>query len=64
MTDNNNDHKQPMELAILDGCSGCLLDSLLGCLPFSLLIAITIGTIFFYRDSLQHLLYVVFDFIF
>ncbi|MBP0725331.1 hypothetical protein J5Y03_09025 [Bacillus sp. RG28] len=58
----NNDEKKPLtETEVLDGCSGCLL---VGCLPFTILISIVLGTVFFYKDPLQNLLYMVYDFIF
>jgi len=57
----HNGKRQVTELDVLDGCSGCLF---IGCLPFTILISIVLGTVFFYKDSLQNLLYMVYDFIF
>jgi len=61
MSQNKNEDKKLTEGEVLDGCSGCLS---IGCLPFSLLTLVIIGTIFNHKDLFQNLVYMIYDFIF
>jgi len=61
MPKNKKEEKKLTEGEVLDGCSGCLS---VGCLPFSLLTLVIIGTIFNYKDAFQNLMYMVYEFIF